>query len=355
MRVAELLIVDDQPDQIRFAGEILKSAGYRVYVATSGKRALNFLETRKPDLIVLDIKMEDIDGITVCGKIKNNPDTKEIPVIFLTTEKSPEVIRKDFEAGCSDYICKPYIREEYLARVQVHLKIHQQNKMLTNANEELNMFCSAVSHDLRSPLQVIGMLIDALNDEIINENKEEVIKISDMISTKAGELDTMIKRLLEFSRMCNAKMNMQQLDMDEIFDTEYEELEKLEKDRKINYFHGELGTISGDEVLIRMVVKNILSNALKYTRKCNTAVISVSMEYDKPFKRISVTDNGAGFDEEYSDKLFNVFQRLHSSSEFEGSGVGLAIVKKVMQRHGGAVAIRGSVGKGVTITLTFRE
>lgn len=74
--------------------------------------------------------------------------------------------------------------------------------------------------------------------------------------------------------------------------------------------------------------KNILSNALKYTRKCNTAVISVSMEYDKPFKRISVTDNGAGFDEEYSDKLFNVFQRLHSSSEFEGSGVGLAIVKK---------------------------
>ena len=82
MRVAEILIVDDQPDQIRFAGEILKSAGYRVYVATSGKRALSFLETRKPDLIVLDIKMEDIDGITVCGKIKNNPDTKEIPVIF---------------------------------------------------------------------------------------------------------------------------------------------------------------------------------------------------------------------------------------------------------------------------------
>ena len=81
----------------------------------------------------------------------------------------------------------------------------------------------------------------------------------------------------------------------------------------------------------------------------------MSLEYDKPFKRISVTDNGAGFDEEYSDKLFNVFQRLHSSSEFEGSGVGLAIVKKVMQRHGGAVAIRGSVGKGVTITLTFRE
>lgn len=104
--------------------------------------------------------------------------------------------------------------------------------MLTNANEELNMFCSAVSHDLRSPLQVMGMLIDALNDEIINENKEEVIKISDMISAKAGELDTMIKRLLEFSRMCNAKMNMQQLDMDEIFDTEYEELEKLEKTEK---------------------------------------------------------------------------------------------------------------------------
>ena len=355
MRVAEILIVDDQPDQIRFAGDILKSAGYHVYVATSGKRALKFLETRKPDLIVLDIKMEDIDGITVCKEIKKRTATKDIPVIFLTTENSNEVIRKGFEAGCSDYICKPYIREEYLARIQVHLKIHQQNKMLINANEELNMFCSAVSHDLRSPLQVMGMLIESLNDELANDNKEEVAKISDLISMKANELDTMIKRLLEFSRMCNVKMNRQQLNLDEIFDTEYEELQKIETDRNINFFHGELGEIYGDEVLIRMVVKNILSNALKYTRNRHTAVITVSMEYDAPFKQIFVTDNGVGFDEEYADKLFNVFQRLHDSSEFEGSGVGLAIVKKVMQRHGGAVAIKGSTGNGVTVTLTFRE
>lgn len=355
MRVAEILIVDDQPDQIRFAGDILKSVGYHVYVATSGKKALKFLQTRKPDLIVLDIKMEDIDGITVCREIKKKTDTKDIPVIFLTTEKSHEVIRKGFEAGCSDYICKPYIREEYLARIQVHLKIHQQNKMLINANEELNMFCSAVSHDLRSPLQVMGMLLESLKDEIVNDNKEEVIKISDLISMKANELDTMIKRLLEFSRMCNVKMNKQQLNLDEIFDTEFEELQKIETDRNINFFHGELGSIFGDEVLIRMVVKNILSNALKYTRKRHTAVITVSMEYDAPFKRISVTDNGVGFDEEYADKLFNVFQRLHDSSEFEGSGVGLAIVKKVMLRHGGAVAIKGSNDNGVTITLTFND
>ncbi len=355
MYEADVLIVDDQPDQIKFAGDILKSAGYRVYAATSGEMALKFLERRLPDIIVLDIKMEDIDGVTVCRMIKENPKTKEIPVIFLTTENRAEVIRKGFEAGCCDYIRKPYLKEEYLARIQAHLKIYQQNKALVRANEELNLFCSAVSHDLRSPLQVINMLIESLKEELSEDCSSEVMEISDMISMKAEELTTMITRLLEFSKMCNASMTKKSLNMDDIFDSEFEQLKSIEKGRNIKFIHGEIGEISGDEVLIRMVVKNILSNAIKYTRNCQTAVITIEVEYDEPFKRISVTDNGAGFDEEYSDKLFSIFQRLHSSSEFEGSGVGLAIVKKVMQRHGGAVSMRGELNKGATITLTFRE
>lgn len=350
---AEILIIDDTPDHIAFAGNLLRSEGYRVYAVTSGKAALHFLEKHRPDLIMLDIKMEEMDGLEVCSIIKQTPSVSDIPIIFLTAETKPEIIKQGFELGGCDYVVKPFVREEYLARVKTHLNISRQNRALVAANNELNLFCSAVSHDLKSPLNVIKMLIAALESELGDNRNEEAAKIMDMISEKSGKLTVMIERLLEFSKMYNVVPEMERLDIASMAKAIFGELKSLEPQRNITLNCGTLPAISGDSVLISMLLKNLLSNAMKFTKNRTYAVINIVGSSDSEYNIISVSDNGAGFDMDYADKLFKVFQRLHEENEFEGSGVGLALVDRIMRRHGGKVEAYGEVDKGAEFRLFF--
>lgn len=351
----EILIVDDIPDQIAFAGEILRSEGYKVYAATSGRAALDFLKKKRPELIVLDIKMEEMDGLDVCRAVKSCSETADIPVIFLTAESSAETIRLGFEAGCCDYVVKPFIREEYLARIKTHLEISRKSIALEAANNELKLFSSAVSHDLKSPLAVIKMLIETLDDELGEDKSEDAARIMEILKAKSDHLTLMIERLLEFSRMCSITPEKEPLDLAEIFREAFTEQSLIEPDRKVSLNIGELPVINGDDVLIRMLVKNLISNAFKFTRQREDAVITVDASNDGCYTIISVKDNGAGFDMSYSDKLFKVFQRLHTSEEFEGTGVGLALADRIMKRHGGRIEAYGEVDKGAEFKLFFEN
>ena len=155
----EILIVDDMPEHIAFAGTILRNEGFRVLGATSAKAALKMMEKSKPHLILLDIKMEGMDGLELCRHFKSDEETKEIPVIFMTSESDPAMIKKGFELGCCDYVVKPFTKEELLARVKTHLEIYSKRRKLEAANNELSLFCSAISHDLRSPLNESDAII----------------------------------------------------------------------------------------------------------------------------------------------------------------------------------------------------
>lgn len=352
---AAILIVDDMPEHIAYAGAILRSEGYRVYAATSGKAALHFLKNRFPDLIILDIKMDGIDGFEVCKSIKLNEDTKDIPIIFLTSEADPNVIRQGFELGCCDYVVKPFIREDYLARVKTHIDISRKSLALQAANDELKLFCSAVSHDLKAPLNVINMLIESLNNELGDNQSEDIRVITEMIREKSTRLIIMIERLLEFSKMCNVIPEISILDMNSIICEVYNELKVLEPDREIELILGELPKIKGDSVLIKMLIKNLLSNAFKFTSHISKAVIEISDKSDKEYTIISIRDNGVGFDMAYSNKLFKVFQRLHTSEEYEGSGVGLALADRIMKRHSGKIEAYGEVDKGAEFKLYFMK
>lgn len=297
--------------------------------------------------------MEGMNGLEVCRAVKSCSDTKDIPVIFLTAEGSAEIIRQGFEAGCCDYVVKPFIREEYLARVRTHLEISRKSLALAAANNELKLFASAVSHDLKSPLGVIKMLIETLDGELGDNKSEDADRIMEMLKAKSDQLTLMIERLLEFSRMCSITPEKEPLDMTEIFREVYDEQKLLEPDRNVTFVMDELPRICGDDVLIRMLVKNLISNAFKFTRRRENAVITVDHACDGCYTVISVKDNGAGFDMAYSDKLFKVFQRLHTSEEFEGSGVGLALAGRIMKRHGGKIEAYGEVDKGAQFKLYF--
>ena len=350
---AEILVVDDMPDHIAYSGTLLRAEGYRVFAAISGKAALRFFEKRIPDLILLDIQMEDINGLDLCRIIKNDPRTRDIPIIFLTSETNPEIIGQSFELGGCDYVKKPFVKEEYLARIRTHLQVYFQKKELTAANNELTQFCSAVSHDLKAPFNIINMLIDMLRSELGDEPEESISDIMNMITDKATQTRIMIERLFDFSKMCNVKAQVNEVDIESIAVETYRELKNLEPEREISFTCGELPYVQGDEVLIRICLKNLLSNAIKYTSKTENARIEITGDSNKTFNIIRIKDNGSGFDMAYAGKLFQVFQRLHSEEEFEGSGVGLALVNRIMQRHGGKVEAYGEPGKGAEFSLLF--
>lgn len=355
MNYAEILIVDDMPDHIAFAGTLLRSEGYRVFAVTSGTVAIQFLEQKKPDLIMMDIQMDGLDGLKTCEIIKQNPKTKDIPVIFLTAETSPEIIQQGFSVGGCDYVKKPFIREEYLARVKTHLQISKQQKELTAANNELSLFCSAVSHDLKSPFNVINLLIQMLQSELEESENNDVTHIMHMITSKAKQTIVMIERLFEFSKMCNIEPQMKSVEIQDVIMETFHDLKMLEPDRDIQLVCDPLPIVKGDVVLIQMMIKNLLSNAIKYSRNKEKAIIKVTTEEDKLYQIIKIRDNGAGFDMNYVDKLFQVFQRLHDDEEFEGSGVGLALVSRIMKRHRGKVSAWGEVGEGAEFSLYFMK
>lgn len=348
---SQILIVDDVPEQIALAGAILRGEGYRVSAVTSGTAALKFLETHQPDLIMLDIKMEDMDGLEVCRNIRLNSDTRDIPIIFLTAQSSSAVIQRCFELGGSDYVEKPFVREELLARVKAQLENSRQRFALAQANQELRMFCSAVSHDLKSPLSVIRMLTEMLRQEV--EGNASAIEIMDMITDKTDRLTKMIERLLEFSKMCNVTPDKEPLDMENIIRDTFAEIIMTVPDRRITLICDPIPEIWGDAVLVRMLVQNLLSNAVKFTQKREDACITVTCDQDGEYRVVTFRDNGAGFDMAYADKLFRIFQRLHTEEEFEGTGVGLALCDRIMKRHGGYIRAEGKPDMGAAFSLYF--
>ena len=352
---AHILVVDDLPDQLAFAGTILRQQGYRVHAATSGRAALAFLEKRLPDLIVLDIHMEGMDGLELCRRIKENIRTREIPVIFVTAETAPEVITAGFEAGCCDYVPKPFVRAEYLARISAHLRIARQNRALRTAYEELDRFCSAVSHDLKSPLGVMRMLLSMLRGELGENVPDEAAHILGILDGKAELLTAMVERLLEFSRMCSIRPHMEELEMNALLREVYDEQRLAEPERQVALEAGTLPPVRGDAVLVRMLLRNIISNAFKFTRGRENARITVTADEEDDFTVLAIRDNGAGFDMQYADRLFRIFQRLHDDSEFEGTGVGLAMAQRIMERHGGKIRMTGEVNKGATVFLYFPQ
>lgn len=356
--MSEILIVDDLPDHIAFAGAILKAEGYKVCAATSGEAALKLLNTRKaqdtlPDLIMLDIKMDGMSGLTLCRRIKDDSVIRDIPVIFVTSETNPEVIKEGFDAGCCDYVQKPFVREEYLARIKTHLNISRQQRELTASYNELNLFCSAVSHDLKAPLNVINMLIDALRAELGEDISEDTAEITEMLKGKSNQLIRMIERLLEFTKLSGAPIQSREINTAEVVKDAFTEQRAMYPERNIRLEIGELPYIHGDPVLVRTLFSNIIGNAVKFTSKREVGMISVTSPKDNFYHAILIRDNGAGFDMEYAGELFKIFRRLHDYDDFPGSGVGLALCERIMKRHGGQISLTGKENAGAEALLLF--
>ncbi|MEB3226101.1 MAG: response regulator [Synechococcus sp.] len=345
----DILIVDDVPENLQLLSEILVDKGHEVRQVINGGQALKAVAADPPDLILLDIKMPVLDGYAVCRKLKENPDTAKIPIIFISALNDVFDKVKAFSLGGVDFINKPFDMYEVLIRVENQLKIlrnaqelEEKNKELEQINKDLKSFNYMVSHDLRRPLTKLLGFCEILSSENTISDPE-TLEILDIIGHSAQEMNSIISDLMRLAEIKERKLILEKINLSEMA-TEIIEILRLEApDRQVDVSITPEMYVKGDRRLLRMALENLLENAWKYTGKVSNAQIEF---YPVDSQTYCIQDNGAGFSMAQQEDLFLPFKRLHNQSDFEGTGIGLAIVKRIIDVHRGKIWAEGYLNQG---------
>ncbi len=236
---------------------------------------------------------------------------------------------------------------------EMEQRVKQRTVELEEMNKELESFSYSVSHDLRAPLRAINGYMEMLVEDHAVELSDEARRLTSRVLENAQGMSQLINSLLSFFKMGKSELEKTQVSMADLVPEICNDLKEHEKDREIQISIKELPPVSADSALMRQVWQNLISNAVKYTGKKKQAFIEIGSERKDQKISYYVKDNGAGFDMNYYDRLFGVFQRLHSHREFEGSGIGLATVEKIIKKHGGRVWASSKVNEGSTFYFTL--
>ena len=356
-----ILVVDDMPDNLQVLAEILIREGYVVRPVTSAAAAFRTMAAALPELVLADIKMPGMDGFEFCRRMKAEQRTEDIPVIFISALGETKDKLRAFEAGGVDYITKPFQAEEVVARVRTHLamyelrrSLHAANQELTArgaqleaANKELEAFAYSVSHDLRAPLRAIDGFSEALMQDCLDQLDSDGMNYLTRIRTGAARMGQLIEDLLKLSQLNRAQLNLVEADLSGLCGNVLGQLATADPDRRVDVSIQPGLRVRADGQLLRVMVENLLGNAWKFTARCEAARIEVGRTaHPEEGGAFFIRDNGAGFDMAFRDKLFQPFQRLHRKDEFEGTGIGLAIVQRIAHRHGGMVWAEAEPGRG---------
>jgi len=250
------------------------------------------------------------------------------------------------------------LNQELEARVLARThELKRANDQLAQSNHELESFSFSISHDLRAPLRNINGFAELLSRRVSERLASEERRYLETVITEASRLGSLIQSLLNFSRLSFSSLHLEEVPLDRLVGAIIEQARASEPERAVEWRTGPLPVVHGDAALLRQVLENLILNSLKFTRGRGPAVIEVQVEEPSPAhpgeQVVHVSDNGVGFDPKYVDKLFGVFQRLHGTSDFEGTGIGLANVRRIIQRHGGRVWATGEPGKGARFSFSL--
>ena len=360
-----LLIVDDEAAQMKALCDTLELEGYITAGYSSPQRALAELRAGEVDLLLTDLMMPEMDGIGFLNAARRIDCN--LAGIVMTGHGTVDTAVKAMQEGALDYILKPFSLSNVLSvvgraldvrRLRLENAAMQERERtyiaeLEMANRDLESFSCSISHDLRAPLRVItgfcDMYLSAYGKDAPAAGREMLTKVI----SGAQRMDQLIEDLLRFCRFSRQPLLRQQVQLACIVQKVVADLRLKEVGRAVEVRIGALPMCEGDASLLEQVFVNLLSNAFKFTRGGTPAVIEVGCSDLDGERVLFVRDNGAGFSMQYADKLFGVFQRLHSASEFEGTGVGLSIVQRVIQRHGGRIWAHSELRKGTTFYFTL--
>ena len=377
-----ILMVDDEPANLEALEAVLEPLGQTLYRAKNGTEALRCVLDRDYAVILLDVQMPDISGIETAALIRERERSRTTPIIFLTgVVKTSEMVFKGYSAGAVDYLMKPIVSGILRAKVEVfvelalarlklqeeiaerariageitklNMALEQRNDDLMAANEDLEAFGHTVSHDLRMPLRHIHAYISMVEESAFAKLDAEECRHLGVIRNAARRMGQLIEDLLAFSRIGRAELTTSRIDNNALVQQVIADLQTDLEHRRVEWNVSALPEVLGDLGLLRQVWVNLLSNAVKYTRPRELTRIDVGAVLQDGEIIFNVTDNGVGFDTARADRLFGVFQRLHSDKEFEGTGVGLANARRIVQRHGGRIWAQSELDHGATFYFTL--
>ena len=357
---ADILIVDDTPDNLRVLSAMLTNRGYEVRKALNGQRAIASVQSEPPDLILLDIKMPEMDGYEVCKQLKAKSNTSEVPIIFISALDDALDKVRAFAAGGVDYVTKPFQEAEVLARIEHQLRIQrlqhqliQQNEELLRSNRELEQFAYVVSHDLQQPLQSVTGFVKLLQlkyEIMLDEVAQDYLN---RIYETGTRMQRLIQDLLTYAQVDRQGEALQPLDCNQILEQVLDNLQGAIAAKNATLTYDSLPQILGSETQLMQLFQNLISNGIKFVPSDVTPTISIASVRHKNQWQIGVRDNGIGIEAEHLEKIFEIFQRIHSTQKYPGTGIGLATCKKIVERHGGRIWVESKLGEGTTFYFTL--
>jgi signal transduction histidine kinase len=360
-----ILLVDDEVAQMEPLRVTLKAQGYETVGFTGGQAALAALREAPFELLLADLTMPEMDGITLLNRAQEiDPN---LVGIIMTGHGRIDTAVEAMKVGAIDYVLKPFQVSDLLPVLARALKIRRlrmENAELTRrvalhtaeleaSNKELESFTYSVSHDLRAPLRAIDAFARILLEDFGTQIPAEAAELLGRISAGVERTRQLMDALIRFSRLGRQSLTKCDVNVASLVREVLEEFRQEREGRQIEVRVGTLPDCLGDPALLKAVFTNLVSNAFKFTRRRERAEIEIGCREEEGRKIYFVRDNGAGFDMKYADRLFGVFQRLHRLEDFEGTGVGLSIVQRIIQRHGGRIWAEAAVDKGAAFYFTL--
>ncbi len=358
-----ILIIDDDPLILQGTAHVLRSSGYTVSTAATGGEGLRMVREQRPDLVLLDVVLPDINGLEVCRRVKADPALAGVYVILISgLRTASDEQAEGLEAGADAYIERPITNRELLARVQALLRIRQTEQDLAHyaaalqrSNEDLQQFAYVISHDLKAPLRVVKGFLTLLQQKTQGQLDEEAEEFLDFATDGTDHMERLINALLEYARVDSRGRDPVPTDAEAVLAGVLQSLALSIEGCDPGVTHDPLPTVLVDPTQLHQLFQNLINNALKFSDGQQPPRVHIGAERQDDGWVFSVEDNGIGIAEKDRTRIFGVFQRLHTDEEYEGTGIGLAICKKIVERHGGRIWVESEVGVGSTFYFTLPE
>jgi two-component system sensor histidine kinase/response regulator len=363
--VAKILVVDDRNENLFAMEQILKALNCKIYQAHSGNEALSLTLRYDFALILLDVNMPQMDGFELAELLRGNEQTDQIPIIFVTAiNKEDKSVFKGYESGAVDYLFKPIDTDILLSKVRVFLELNLKRKELEaiqselqRSNDSLKEFAQVVSHDLRNPLNVVSglseLVLKRYSAELGDKGKECIVHISNA----AERMMRLVTDLLIYSQFNASSAQYSAVDLNAIIEDVRNDLSsRIDQTKGQIVVADPLSIIEADQTQMYQLFLNLIGNGIKYHHMNRPPIVRISVEHsDQPeYCQLLIADNGIGMKEAEIEQIFLPFIRLDSAKAFEGSGLGLATVKKIIATHQGSIAVQSTLGEGSSFRVKLR-